>query len=73
MGCVFCPPMGIGVPFTDEEGDILDAAKVPPSKFQKRKGSIFATPGSRDGHVGKNKDMAFKEKLKELVDRKWGL
>lgn len=42
-----------------------DAAKVPPSRFQKREGSIYATPSSRDGHVGKNKQTAFKEKLKE--------
>jgi hypothetical protein len=32
-----------------------DASKVPPSQFQKRKGSIYATPGSRDGHVEANK------------------
>ncbi|KAH0547772.1 hypothetical protein FGG08_000029 [Glutinoglossum americanum] len=42
-----------------------DASKVPPSRFQKREGSIYATPGSRDGHVGKNTQTAFTEKLKE--------
>jgi len=42
-----------------------DASKVPPSRFQKREGSIYATPGSRDGHVGKNTHTAFTEKLKE--------
>jgi len=42
-----------------------DASKVPPSRFQKREGSIYATPGSRDGHVGKNTHKAFTEKLKE--------
>lgn len=36
--------------------DEWDASKVPPSQFQKRKGSIYSTPGSRDGHVDKNKD-----------------
>ncbi|KAI9762929.1 MAG: hypothetical protein M1840_001109 [Geoglossum simile] len=42
-----------------------DASKVPPSRFQKREGSIYATPGSRDGHVGKNTNTAFTEKLRE--------
>ncbi|KAI1848187.1 hypothetical protein JX265_011767 [Neoarthrinium moseri] len=36
--------------------DEWDASKVPPSRFQQRKGSIYSTPGSRDGHVEKNKD-----------------
>merc|ERR1711881_160300 len=43
-----------------------DASKVPPSQFQKRKGSIFATPGGRDGHVkGQERDKAFHDKIKE--------
>jgi len=43
-----------------------DASKVPPSRFQKREGSIFATGGGRDGHVGgKDRDKAYFEKLKE--------
>jgi len=43
-----------------------DASKVPPSQFQKRKGSIFATQGGRDGHVGgKDRDKAYFDKLKE--------
>jgi len=42
-----------------------DASKVPPSRFQKKEGSIYATPGSRDGQVGKNTHTAFTEKLKE--------
>ncbi|KXJ95206.1 hypothetical protein Micbo1qcDRAFT_171606 [Microdochium bolleyi] len=33
-----------------------DASKTPPSRFQKRKGSIYATPSSRDGHVERNRD-----------------
>ncbi|PQE13754.1 C6 zinc finger domain containing protein [Rutstroemia sp. NJR-2017a BVV2] len=33
-----------------------DASKTPPSRFQKRKGSIYATPSSRDGHVDKHID-----------------
>lgn len=44
-----------------------DASKVPPSRFQKREGSLYATPGSRDGHVGRNRDGLDKytEKLKQ--------
>ncbi|KAL2221814.1 hypothetical protein M432DRAFT_587775 [Thermoascus aurantiacus ATCC 26904] len=43
-----------------------DAAKVPPSRFQKREGSIYATASSRDGHVkGKDRDSRFHAKLKE--------
>jgi hypothetical protein len=43
-----------------------DAAKVPPSQFQKRKGSIYSTPGSRDSHhENKDRDKAYHEKLKE--------
>jgi len=32
-----------------------DASKVPPSKFQRLPGSIFATPASRDGLIARNK------------------
>jgi hypothetical protein len=42
-----------------------DASKVPPSRFQKRKGSIYATPGSRDGHVDRNYASGFHEKHAE--------
>ena len=42
-----------------------DAAKVPPSRFQKRKGSIYATPGSRDGHIDLNTQTKFHEKHAE--------
>jgi hypothetical protein len=45
-----------------------DASKVPPSRFQRREGSLFSTPGSRDGHVkGADRDKAYHEKLKEKV------
>ena len=45
-----------------------DASKVPPSQFQRRKGSIYSTPNSRDGHVkGSSRDQAYWEKLKEKV------
>lgn len=48
---------------------LLDASKVPPSRFQKREGSIYATPGSRDAHTGrgKDRDQSFHEKLKQKV------
>ncbi|KAL2011577.1 hypothetical protein VTN00DRAFT_4295 [Thermoascus crustaceus] len=43
-----------------------DAAKVPPSRFQKREGSIYATASSRDGHVkGKDRDSRFHALLKK--------
>jgi len=42
-----------------------DASKVPPSQFQKRKGSIYATPSSRDSHTTSERDKAYFEKIKE--------
>ncbi|KAF2473924.1 uncharacterized protein BDR25DRAFT_392305 [Lindgomyces ingoldianus] len=43
-----------------------DASKVPPSRFQRREGSIYSTPSSRDGHVkGSSRDQAYFDKLKE--------
>jgi hypothetical protein len=43
-----------------------DASKVPPSRFQKREGSIYSTPSSRDAHVkGSARDKAYHDKLKE--------
>lgn len=42
-----------------------DAAQVPPSQFQRRKGSIFATPSSRGGLTDQDRDKAYHEKLKE--------
>ncbi|KAK2870557.1 hypothetical protein FQN49_003100 [Arthroderma sp. PD_2] len=45
-----------------------DAAQVPPSRFQKREGSIFSTAGSRDSHVTrKDRDSQYHAKLKEKV------
>lgn len=43
-----------------------DASKVPPSRFQKREGSIYSTPSSRDGHT-RSRDEAYFSKLKEKV------
>ncbi len=38
---------------------------MPPSRFQKRKGSIYSTPSSRDGHVDANYAHKFHAKLAE--------
>lgn len=43
-----------------------DASKVPPSRFQKRKGSIYATPNSRDGHIDRNYADKFHAKIAEM-------
>jgi hypothetical protein len=46
----------------------LDASKVPPSQFQRRKGSIYSTPSSRDSHHNNTeRDKAYHTKLKEKV------
>lgn len=50
------------------ENHFIDAAKVPPSKFQKPEGSIYATPGSR-GQLGKDRDKGFHEKLKTMLGK----
>ncbi|KAL1643679.1 hypothetical protein SLS58_004694 [Diplodia intermedia] len=45
-----------------------DASKVPPSRFQKRSGSIYSTPSSRDTHLtgtGSDRDKGYWEKMKE--------
>lgn len=45
-----------------------DASKVPPSRFQRRQGSIYSTPNSRDGHVkDSSRDKAYFDKLREKV------
>ncbi|KAG9257561.1 uncharacterized protein F5Z01DRAFT_671156 [Emericellopsis atlantica] len=49
--------------------DEWDASKVPPSRFQKRKGSIYATPSSRDGHVDRNYAEKFHAKFAEMNRR----
>jgi len=46
-----------------------DASKVPPSKFQRPEGSIFATPASRDGHIARNKLKAAMHKVKEKAHK----
>jgi len=63
------PPIQSGSPKQDRRmSKEWDASKVPPSRFQKREGSIYATQGSRDGHVERNQQTAYFEKLKE---KKW--
>lgn len=44
------------------------ASKTPPSRFQRRKGSIYSTPASRDGHVDKNYAEKYHDKL---VEKGW--
>ncbi|KAF2672212.1 hypothetical protein BT63DRAFT_422716 [Microthyrium microscopicum] len=70
------PGEGEGSPTTGRrESREWDASKVPPSQFQKRKGSIYSTPNSRDGHVhgAGERDKAYFDKLKEkgwhMVDK----
>lgn len=46
--------------------DEWDAAKVSPSRFQKRKGSIYATPNSRDGHIDRNYAEKYHAKIAEM-------
>lgn len=51
-----------------------DASKVPPSQFQRPKGSIFATPKTRDDHVGRaDGDQRYWDKMREKVGRGGGL
>ncbi|KAH6889090.1 hypothetical protein B0T10DRAFT_405106 [Thelonectria olida] len=50
--------------------DEWDAAKVPPSRFQKRKGSIYATPNSRDGHIDRNYQEKYHAKIAEMTGKK---
>ena len=45
---------------------LTDASKVPPSRFQKRKGSIYAVPNSRDGKIDSNYAAKYYQKLAEL-------
>ncbi|RYP25515.1 hypothetical protein DL768_011479 [Monosporascus sp. mg162] len=48
-----------------------DASKTPPSRFQKRKGSIYATPSSRDGHVERNRDAV--EEFHKAHSKRWSV
>ncbi|KAI0021580.1 hypothetical protein F4780DRAFT_270560 [Xylariomycetidae sp. FL0641] len=51
--------------------DEWDASKTPPSRFQKRKGSILATPSSRDGHVERNRDAV--EEFHKAHSKRWSI
>ncbi|SPO05342.1 uncharacterized protein DNG_08029 [Cephalotrichum gorgonifer] len=58
-------------PGASSSGAPLDhAAKVPPSRFQKRKGSIFATPSTRDGHCNTNTFEKYYAKVAEMRGRR---
>jgi hypothetical protein len=49
---------------------VLDASKTPPSRFQQKKGSVYATPNSRDSHIDRHADRD--SKFHELHDKKFG-
>ncbi|KAI3323555.1 hypothetical protein HD806DRAFT_535383 [Xylariaceae sp. AK1471] len=51
--------------------DEWDASKTLPSRFQKRKGSIYATPSSRDGHVERNRDAV--EEFHKAHSKRWSI
>ncbi|CEJ94244.1 Putative C6 zinc finger domain containing protein [[Torrubiella] hemipterigena] len=67
-------PLILGEPVAKNQdrrmSDEWDASKVPPSRFQKRKGSIYATPSSRDGHVDRNYQDKYHAKIAEMNTRK---
>lgn len=50
----------------EETHGTTDASKVPPSRFQKRRGSIYAVPATRDGRVDGNYARKFHEKLAQM-------
>jgi hypothetical protein len=62
-------PVSGGVGQDRRMSDEWDASKVPPSRFQKRKGSIYATPSSRDGHIDRNYADKYHAKIAE---KNWG-
>lgn len=67
MGSVPSSSVIVVVPLsTHTDPPSPDASKVPPSRFQKRKGSIYATPSSRDGHVDKNFADKYHAKIAEM-------
>ncbi|CAH0025550.1 unnamed protein product [Clonostachys rhizophaga] len=58
-------PIAAGMKKDRRMSDEWDAAKTVPSQFQKRKGSIYATPSSRDGHIDRNRQDKYYEKIAE--------
>jgi len=60
------PSLSSGMEKERRLSDEWDAAKVPPSRFQKRKGSIYATPCSRDGLIEKNYAERYHAKIAEM-------
>jgi len=66
------PPVGEQAGSRDyTHTDEWDASKTPPSRFQKRKGSIYATPSSRDGHVERNRDAV--EEFHKAHSKRWSI
>ncbi|KAL2157463.1 hypothetical protein VTH06DRAFT_6014 [Thermothelomyces fergusii] len=66
-------PTSLSVPTEKRDrrlSDEWDASKVPPSRFQKRKGSIYAVPRSRDGKIDSNYPAKYFEKLAEMSSKK---
>ncbi|KAM3511151.1 hypothetical protein MY11210_005202 [Beauveria gryllotalpidicola] len=64
------PPVDAAPKQDRRMSDEWDAAKVPPSRFQKPKGSIYATPSSRDGHVDRNYQKKYHAKIAEMTKSK---
>lgn len=60
----------MGTPIDRRMSREWDASKVPPSRFQKPEGSIFATPSSRDGHIARNKISVAMDKVKDKVQHR---
>ncbi|KAI0391806.1 hypothetical protein F5Y17DRAFT_388569 [Xylariaceae sp. FL0594] len=74
----FTDTLGTGEPVRQRTGSRdytmtaeWDASKTPPSRFQKRKGSIYATPSSRDGHVERNRDAV--EEFHKAHSKRWSI
>lgn len=63
-----CSPHGRSGRLTRGSSHRADASKVPPSQFQKPRGSFSATPSSRDGHVDRNvdRDKYFHERHRSM-------
>jgi hypothetical protein len=64
------PVAGGSIKQDRRQSDEWDASKVPPSRFQKRKGSIYATPSSRDGHVDRNYQEKYHAKIAQMKGSK---
>lgn len=70
MGWFVPLPPGTAITHTNSllPPPLTTASKTPPSRFQRRKGSIYSTPASRDGHVDRNYAEKYHDKL---VEKGW--